>query len=122
MRLLYLGELVASSYIVEVLYRSGMFERVDHFTRLTLGVVYPDVEPRPDVILLKCDNEAKELEWAKHYFDVNIPMIFVMCDLCKSKEHKYKEYGYVFDFEAAMNKKDLELDSLIDFIVGIGNH
>ena len=115
MHIAYLGEPTMDSYIVDCLIDSCEFVRVDHFTKPTLELTHIHMNPQPDVIVLKCDCDNKELEWAKRYA-VDIPKIFVVCDMCTHKFVSYLKLGSVYYLDAALHERDMELESLIKLI------
>jgi hypothetical protein len=115
-RLLYLGEYTTGSYITWCLFQSGHFSRIDHLTKPTLQIGHISMNPQPDGILIKCDWEDNDLEWAKRYA-VEIPKIFVVCDMCVRKVLDYSRWGKVYRFEDAIHKHDLFMKSLTKLVL-----
>jgi hypothetical protein len=73
------------------------------------------MNPLPDIILIKCDWEDHELAWVKRY-SIEIPKIFVVCDLCLRKAESYIQLGDIYNIDMAMNNKDISLSALINMI------
>ena len=121
MRVIYLGEIIPDSYISWCLRHSKQFERVDHLTKPTLSFTHISVDPLPDRIVLKCDYEDNELDWANRY-SPEIPKIFVYCKYCKHKVMDYSKKGHAYNIDDAIEvKKDILLNSLVQLIQGANN-
>lgn len=116
--LLYLGEYVTDSYVVECLRKTGLFNRIDHLTKPTLELTHISINPQPDLILLKCDWENNELKWGQRY-SPEIPKIFVICNLCISKLDKYQAFGNIYLIEDAFSKEDFTLMSLAQLVLAL---
>ena len=117
MRLLYLGELIMDSYVTWCLEQSGQFDIVHHFTKPTLQFGHINVNPLPDKILLKCDYEGEELEWARRY-SLEIPKIFISCYQCEHKIPIYEKFGEIFHIDKALVNHDFLLKELITLVKG----
>lgn len=113
--ILYLGEYTFESYITDCLEELGKSIRINHFTKPSLDYINIQVDPVPDLLLIKCDWEDHELNWNKIY-SLDIPRTFISCNECLRKLPIYQEYGKVFNIDNAINNKDLSLNSLIDLI------
>jgi len=121
MQLLYLGEYILDSHVADCLRQSGKFDRVDHLLKTTLDYMHVGMNPQPDAILLACDSTDHELEWAKRYA-LDIPKIFIYCDLCEHKIPEYLKLGKTFSLYEAFRSYDLDLDSLVQLVLKETNH
>lgn len=122
MRLLYLGEITTNSMFVDLLIASGRYQRVDHFIKSTLDYVHMGMNPQPDAIVIKCDWENNELEWAKRY-SAEIPKLFIVCDEClENKCLEYRKLGHIYSIDAAIKLGDLKFISLLTLIDKYDEH
>jgi hypothetical protein len=114
MRVLYLGELLPDSYVVDCLQSSGKFTRVDHLPKPSLDLGHISVNPQPDIICVRCDLEGHELEWASRYA-ADIPKVFITCDECAHKFSQYITVGEVYYIDGTND--DLMLESLVGMLL-----
>ena len=116
MRLLYLGEMLMDSRFIDCLTNSNRYERIDHLTKPTLDYTHISMNPQPDVIIIKCDWQGHEIEWA-HRYSPEIPKLFLVCQDCKEKQEQYHELGDIYDIDLAIKQGDFGFTSLLNALI-----